>query len=70
MVSSRTLPRVFILLGLKFTSDREDFIVEMCILLSLVIFGPCGRGKKVGKKRNNKSSETILWAVLNPGPLF
>ena len=66
---SRICTRVFIHLGLKFTSDREDFLVEMCILLSLVVFGPCGRGEKVGNKWNNESSETILWAKTNPGTL-
>ena len=43
MVSSGICPRVFLLLGLKFHSDREEFLVEMCILLSLLTFGPCRR---------------------------
>ena len=59
IVSSRIFPRVFIHLGLKFASDREDLLVEMCMLFSLENFGPCGRGSKVGNKRNNKSPDTI-----------
>ena len=47
----------------------EELLVRMCILLSLVLFGPCGRGEKVEKKRNDKSSETICWAVTHPEPL-
>ena len=39
IVSSRICPRVFTYLGLKFPSDKEDFFVEIYILLSLVIFG-------------------------------
>ena len=38
-VSSRRCPRVFIQLGLKFTSDKEDFLVEIYIFLSLVLLG-------------------------------
>ena len=34
-----------------------------------VTFGPFVRGAKVGNKWNNKSHETILWAVTHPGPL-
>ena len=49
IVFSRIFPILFLRLGLKFISDREYFLVEMCILLSLVIFGLCGRGAKVGK---------------------
>ena len=49
IVFSRIFPILFLRLGLKFISDREYFLVEMCILLSLVIFGSCGRGAKVGK---------------------
>ena len=47
IVSSKIYPRVFIQIGLKFTSDRGDFLVGMDILLSLVLFGPCGRREKV-----------------------
>ena len=38
IVYSRISPRIFIQLGLKLLSDREDFLVEMYILLSLVLF--------------------------------
>ena len=69
-MSSRRFPRVFIQLGMKFTSGREDFLVEMCILKSLICFGPCRRGAKVGNKQNNESSETICWDVPHNGPLF
>ena len=31
IVSSRRCPRVFLHIGLKFTSDREDFFAEFCI---------------------------------------
>ena len=44
IVSIRILPRLFLQIGLKFPSDRGDFLVEMYILLSLVIFGPYERG--------------------------
>ena len=50
IVSSRICTGVFLHLGLKLPSDREDFLVEMWILLSLVLFGPCGREAKVGNK--------------------
>ena len=30
VVSSRICPRVFLHLALKFPSDRQDFLVEMC----------------------------------------
>ena len=50
IVYSRICPRVFIHIGMEFPSDREDLLVEMCILLSLVIFKPCGRGEKLGNK--------------------
>ena len=46
IVSSRRRPIVFLHLGLKFTSDREDLLVEKFILSSLVLFGPCGKGEK------------------------
>ena len=62
-------PRVFIHIGLKFPSNREDLLVEMCIFLGLVPFGPCRRGEKVGNKQNNISSETIFWDVPHPDPL-
>ena len=41
----------------------------MCILVGLVIFGPCGTGTKVGNKCNNKAYETIFWDVPHTGPL-
>ena len=44
IVSSKRFPRVFLQLGLKFLSDKEYFHVEIYILLSLVLFGPCVRG--------------------------
>ena len=47
IVFSRRCPRVFIHPGLKFTYDREYFLVEVYILLILVLFRPCGRGEKV-----------------------
>ena len=50
IASSRRFPRVFLLIGLKFSSDREDFLVKMCIFLSMVLFGTCGREEKVGNK--------------------
>ena len=69
IVSSRICPRLFLLLRLKFIFDREDFLDEIFILLGVVIFRPCGRGAKVGNKRNNQLSESILWSVYHPGPL-
>ena len=69
IVYSRSFPRLFIHLGLKIISNKEDFLVEMCVLLSLFISGPCGQGSKVGNKWNNKSSETIFWAVTHHVPL-
>ena len=50
IVSSSICPREFLHIGLSFTSDREEFLVEICILLSLVLFGPCGRGAKAVNK--------------------
>ena len=47
IVSSRICSREFLQLGLEFTSDREEFFVEMYILLSLVLLGSCIRGAKV-----------------------
>ena len=46
----------------------EDFRVEINILLRLVIFGPYGRGDKVGKKSNNISSVTTvgMYPILTP----
>ena len=41
----------------------------MCILLSLVLFGPCRRGEKLGNKWNHRSSETIFWAGTHPESL-
>ena len=70
IVSSGRCPRVFIQIGQKFTSHREDSFVEMYILLRLVVFCPCGRGEKVGNKWNNRSDGTIFWEVLHPVPLF
>ena len=48
-MSSRRCPKVFLHIGLKFTFDREELFVEMCILLSLIILGPCVRGAKMEK---------------------
>ena len=48
--SSRIFLRAFFQLGLKFPSDREELLVEMYILLSLELFGTCGRGEKMGNK--------------------
>ena len=50
IVSSRRCTRVFLQIGMKNISDREDFHVEMYILLILLVFWPCGRGAKVGNK--------------------
>ena len=68
-MSSRIFTRVFIHIGMKFLSDREDFLVKIYILLSLVLFGPQGKGEKVGTKLNNISSVTIFWALPHPGSL-
>ena len=46
---SRIFPRVFLHIKLKFTFDGEELFVEMCILLSLIILGPCVRGAKMEK---------------------
>ena len=48
IVSSRRCPIVFLQLGLKFPSDREYFLVEIYIFISLVLFRPCVRVTKVG----------------------
>ena len=66
IVSSRIFLRVVLHLGMKFTSNREDFYVEMYIFLSLVPFGPCGRGANLGNKWNNWSSTNICWALSRP----
>ena len=50
IVSSRRYPRLFLQIGLKFTSDTENFLVKMYTLSSLVLFRPHGRGAKVGNK--------------------
>ena len=50
IVSTRICTIVFLQVGQIFISDREDFHVEIYILISLVLFGPCGRGEKVGNK--------------------
>ena len=50
ILSSKRFSIVFIYLGLVFTSNREDFLVEIYILLRLVLFTPCGRGSKLGNK--------------------
>ena len=46
IVSSRKSPRVFLQIGLKFTPGREDFLVVIYSLLSLVLLGPCRRREK------------------------
>ena len=46
IVSILICPRLFIQIGLEFTFDREDFLVEMHIFLSLLLFGTCGGGEK------------------------
>ena len=51
IVYSRRCPRVFIQLGLKFTYDKKDFLVEMFIFLNLVQNWPCERGSKLGKTK-------------------
>ena len=51
---NRICPRLFIHIGLKFPYDREYFLVEMYILLSLVVLEACGRRVKVGNKWNNR----------------
>ena len=50
MDTSRICPRVFLHIELNFPSDRENFPVEMGILLSLMLFGSWERGATVGKK--------------------
>ena len=50
IVSSRICSRVFLLLGLKFLSDMEDFLFGMCILLSLVIFFAMRKRRKSEKQ--------------------
>ena len=69
LLYSRISSRVFLQIELKFASDREDLLVEMCVLLSLLIFGPCGGGAKEGKKWNSRSSVKIFWVVPHPSPL-
>ena len=69
IVSSSICTRVFLKLELGFSSDREEFLFEMYILLSLVLFGPWGRGEKVENKWNNKSSDMIFWDVPHLGYL-
>ena len=69
IVSSRRCPIIFLRIGLKVHSDREDSLVEICILLILVLLGPCGRGEKVGDKLKNRSSVTIFWSVPYPVPI-
>ena len=48
IVCSRRCPIVFLHIGLKFSSDREYLLVEMCILLSLVLLVACPRASKLG----------------------
>ena len=68
ILSSRIFPRVFLHIGLRFTSDREEFLVEMFILLSQALFCTYVMGAKV-KKRNNISSVKFFCAVPHPGHL-
>ena len=60
IVYSRTCPRLYVHIGMKVTSDREDFHVEMYILIILVLFRPYGRGEKLGNKWNNIPPVTIF----------
>ena len=55
---------------MKFSSDKEYFLLDMCILLSLVIFRPCGRVTIVEKKLNYRAYVTIFWAVTHSCTLF
>ena len=64
--SSRRCTRVFLLLWLKFTYDKRDFLHEVSILLSLVILGTCGRGATVERKPSVYS----FLDVTHPGPLI
>ena len=66
IVSIRICTRVFIHIGLKFISDREDFLVEIYILLSLVLFGKFVRGEKVQTRLNHRSYMTIFWDINRP----
>ena len=50
MVYSRICSILFLHLGMKFTSDREDLLIEMFILISLVILQLCERGENLGNK--------------------
>ena len=45
IVCSRTCPILYVYIGMKVTSDREDFHVEMYIMIILVLFKPYGRGE-------------------------
>ena len=69
IVYSRRCSSLFIQIGLEFPSDRENFLVEIYIFLSLVIFRSRGIGSKLGNKQNNRQSATIWWAVPHPAPL-
>ena len=66
--SSSICPKVFIHIELKITSDREYFLVEVFMLLSLVIFGPYGIVSIV-VNLNSTSSVTIFLALHNPGDI-
>ena len=66
---SRICPREFLQIGIKCPSDMGALILGVCILLSLVIFGPCGRGEIV-KERNNKSYVNSCLDVPHSDPLF
>ena len=52
--SRRICPILILQIGLDFTSNKVNFFVEICILLSLVLFRPCRRGETV-EKRNKIS---------------
>ena len=49
---SRIFTRVFLQLGLKFTSDTGELILVYFIKNG--DFRPCNRGATMGNKRNNK----------------
>ena len=51
--SSRRDTRVFLQIGLKFTSDNGDLLLGVCILLTLMDLGTFGREATVGDKLNN-----------------
>ena len=69
IVFSRRFTVVFLQIGMKFISDREDLFVVIFIFLSLVHFGPFGIRSILESKLNNRSCVTIFFSVTHPKPL-